>query len=45
MSSYGAMSGLHFQAMLYCKSKLVRCVKGAMLDVTVNICKGLSTYE
>ena len=32
MSSYGVMRGLHFQTMPYSQSKLVRCVKGAVLD-------------
>lgn len=32
MSSYGVMRGLHFQQMPYTQSKLVRCVKGAVLD-------------
>ena len=33
MSSYGVMRGLHYQRMPYTQSKLVRCVKGAVLDV------------
>ena len=37
MSSYGVMRGLHYQRMPYSKSKLVRCVKGAVLDVVVDI--------
>ena len=44
MSSYGVMRGLHFQAMPYSQSKLVRCVKGAVLDVAVDIRKGSPTY-
>lgn len=44
MSSYGVMRGLHFQTMPYTQSKLVRCVKGAVLDVAVDIRKGSSTY-
>ena len=32
-SSYGVMRGLHFQRPPYTQSKLVRCVKGAVLDV------------
>lgn len=44
MSSYGVMRGLHFQAPPYTQSKLVRCVKGAVLDVAVDIRKGSSTY-
>lgn len=43
-SSYGVMRGLHFQRPPYTQSKLVRCVKGAVLDVAVDIRKGSSTY-
>lgn len=44
MSSYGVMRGLHFQAPPLTQSKLVRCVKGAVLDVAVDIRKGSPTY-
>ena len=44
-SSYGVMRGLHFQRPPYTQSKLVRCVKGAVLDVAVDIRKGSPTYE
>ena len=44
MSSYGVMRGLHFQRPPYTQSKLVRCVKGAVLDVAVDIRKGSTTY-
>ena len=44
MSSYGVMRGLHFQRPPYTQSKLVRCVKGAVLDVAVDIRKGSLTY-
>ena len=44
MSSYGVMRGLHFQRPPYSQSKLVRCVKGAVLDVAVDIRKGSPTY-
>lgn len=44
MSTYGVMRGLHFQRPPYTQSKLVRCVKGAVLDVAVDIRKGSSTY-
>lgn len=44
MSSYGVMRGLHFQRPPYTQSKLVRCVKGAVLDVAVDIRKESPTY-
>lgn len=44
MSSYGVMRGLHFQCPPYAQSKLVRCVKGRVLDVAVDIRKGSPTY-
>ena len=37
------MRGLHYQRMPYTQSKLVRCVKGAVLDV-VDIRKGSPTF-
>ena len=44
MSQYGVMRGLHFQRPPFTQSKLVRCVKGAVLDVAVDIRKGSPTY-
>ena len=44
MSSYGVMCGLHFQRPPYAQSKLVRCVKGRVLDVAVDIRKGSPTF-
>ena len=44
MSSYGVMRGLHFQRPPFTQSKLVRCVKGAVLDVAVDIRRGSPTY-
>ena len=44
MSSYGVMRGPHFQRPPFTQSKLVRCVKGAVLDVAVDIRKGSPTY-
>ena len=43
-SSYGVMRGLHFQKPPYAQSKLVRCIKGAVLDVAVDLRKGSPTY-
>lgn len=44
MSSYGVMRGLHFQHPPFTQSKLVRCVKGCVLDVALDIRKGSPTY-
>ena len=38
------MRGLHFQGTPFTQSKLVRCVKGRVLDVAVDIRKGSPTY-
>lgn len=43
-STYGVMRGLHFQRPPFAQSKLVRCVKGRVLDVAVDIRKGSPTY-
>ena len=44
MSGYGVMRGLHFQLPPFTQSKLVRCVKGRVLDVAVDLRKGSPTY-
>ncbi len=43
-SSRGVMRGLHFQRPPYAQAKLVRCVRGSVLDVAVDIRKGSPTY-
>lgn len=40
----GTLRGLHYQKAPYCQSKLVRCSKGRVIDVAVDIRKGSDTY-
>lgn len=43
-SSYGVVRGLHFQKPPYAQAKLIRVIKGKVLDVAVDIRKGSPTY-
>ncbi|MDE5585495.1 MAG: dTDP-4-dehydrorhamnose 3,5-epimerase [Muribaculaceae bacterium] len=43
-SSLGVIRGLHFQRPPHAQAKLVRCVKGCVLDVALDIRKGSPTY-
>ena len=43
-SSYGVVRGLHFQKPPYAQAKLVRVIKGRVLDVAVDLRKGSPTY-
>lgn len=44
MSQRGVLRGLHFQRPPFTQTKLVRCVRGAVLDVAVDIRCGSPTY-
>jgi dTDP-4-dehydrorhamnose 3,5-epimerase len=40
----GAIRGMHFQNPPYAEMKIVRCVKGSIFDVAVDLRKGSSTF-
>lgn len=40
----GTLRGLHYQLAPKAQTKLVRCIRGAIYDVAVDICKGSPTY-
>ena len=43
-STYGVIRGLHYQLAPYAQSKLIRVLKGKILDVAIDIRKGSPTY-
>ena len=43
-SSYGVLRGLHFQIPPFAQTKLVRVIKGKVLDIVVDIRKSSTTY-
>ena len=43
-SSYGVLRGLHYQLAPYAQTKLVRVIKGVVLDLAVDIRKGSPTF-
>lgn len=44
-SKKGVLRGLHFQYPPYEQGKLVRCIKGAIVDVAVDLRKGSPTFR
>jgi len=44
LSGKGIVRGLHFQKDPYCQAKVVRCHRGAVIDVVVDMRKDSSTY-
>ena len=43
-SSRGVLRGLHFQKPPFAQAKLVRCIEGRVLDISVDIREGSDTY-
>lgn len=43
-SVFGALRGLHFQKPPFAQAKLVRCIQGKVLDITVDVRKNSPTY-
>ena len=41
----GTVRGIHFQKGKWCQAKLVRCTRGAVLDIAVDLRKNSSTYK
>jgi len=40
----GVIRGMHFQHAPFCETKLVKCVRGAVFDVIIDVRKGSSTF-
>src|ERR1041384_7953047 len=43
-SSYGVIRGLHYQLLPYAQAKIVRVIRGRILDIAVDIRKNSPTY-
>lgn len=43
-SKYGVLRGLHFQRSPYAQAKIVRCVKGVIYDVAVDLRRSSKTF-
>lgn len=43
-SSFGVLRGLHYQLAPHCQTKLIRVIKGAVLDIAVDIREGSATF-
>ena len=44
-SKYGVLRGLHFQKEPYAQSKIVRCIRGVIYDVAVDLRKNSPTFK
>ncbi len=44
VSSYGVLRGLHYQKGMMAQAKLVRVIKGKVLDIVVDLRKGSKTF-